>query len=72
MKTTPWFVAGKQNPVRVGAYECGDGSYKYWNGDLWGFYEKNPKRAEQSKVTKKDSASFQRNFQWRGLLKESK
>lgn len=37
---TPWFIAAKQDPVRIGMYDTcaslgGDIARCYWNGDEW-------------------------------------
>ena len=71
MKTTPWFEAGEQNPVRDGVYEVKNeilgGSFKYWDGCRWGCYSDIP---EVAKNLMNDGHQF--CFRWRGLLKESK
>jgi hypothetical protein len=69
MKTTPWFKAGKENPVRDGAYEIHDAIFKYWDGRRWGYYAESPERAREKAGGK---LADQNGFQWRGLLKESK
>jgi hypothetical protein len=72
MKTTPWFEAGKENPVRVGVYQvhmiCGE-RYKHWDGKEWWWNASNPFDAKRAP---KHLDANQDNFQWRGLLKESK
>jgi hypothetical protein len=72
MKTTPWFEAGKENPVRVGVYQvsyCNGTRYKEWNGARWGWSCYTPHSAELESEFK---YAAQNCFQWRGLLKESK
>jgi hypothetical protein len=71
MKTTPWFGADKENPVRVGVYQvslCDGSRYKHWNGTLWGWAARTPDDAEIEQASK---YATQESFQWRGLLKES-
>jgi hypothetical protein len=71
MKTTPWFEAGKENPVRVGVYEVETvfgKRYKYWGGTRWSWGARNPFDAQRAP---KHIDSMQDQFTWRGLLKES-
>jgi hypothetical protein len=70
MKTTPWFLAGKQNPVRAGSYRTRGDWFKYWDGKHWGLYEHSAKQAEKSKYCS-DGHPIQAGFYWRGILKES-
>ena len=72
MKTTPWFMAGKQNPVRVGAYETYGGMFKYWDGKRWGYFSETPKKATEDLEGEGGQWASQVAFLWRGLLKESK
>jgi hypothetical protein len=65
---TPWFKAGKQNPVRVGVYEARHDMFKYWDGKRWGGFSETPKQA----IVKAGYLwANQTEFYWRGLLKES-
>jgi hypothetical protein len=66
-KYTPWFVAGQQNPVRVGVYQTPAGDYKHWDGRYWGWFARSPKRAEQEQCG--HSGPTQTVFKWRGLTK---
>ena len=73
MKTTPWFNAVTQNPVRVGVYEVDvGGTYKrwsYWDGRKWCY----------SNILKKNAVStysrsnwmYSIGSKWRGLTASS-
>jgi hypothetical protein len=72
MKTTPWFEAGKQNPVRAGSYRTRGDWFKYWDGKHWGSYEQSAEQAEKRNYCSDYGSAIQSGFYWRGLLKESK
>jgi hypothetical protein len=82
MRTTRWFAANSFIPTRPGAYEVAqtinfsisgglpERSWKYWNGECWGWASASPDFAEYAKLDR--PIANQTGFKWRGLLKESK
>lgn len=66
-KYTPWFVAGQQNPVRVGVYQTPAGDYKHWDGRYWGWFARSTKIAELEQ--QHTGKPVQEHFKWRGLTK---
>lgn len=65
MKLTKWFDGRKFVPAHVGVYECGDGFYRNWNGEFWGFYARSTESASRTNVSNNESAC--QNLDWRGL-----
>lgn len=72
MKTTPWFDAATQNPVRVGVYEVQATErpvrYAHWDGFIWSMMS--------SKATSalcfaglRSEFMYDPGSKWRGLLK---
>lgn len=63
MKLTGWFDGRKFVPAHVGVYECGDGFFRYWNGEFWGAYG----RTEDIAAYFAPVESQYQNLDWRGL-----
>mgnify|MGYP006377351705 CR=1 FL=1 len=75
MKLTPW-INGNIKPIRKGVYMlmCGghgmNVGYQYWNGSIWGAWNKSAKAAYQKRSL--HATQSHQYDDWRGLAEKPK